>query len=224
MEEGWVIAEQVTGIDEAAAQILMAKIDAETAEPEETPIPTEEPIIETPIPTEEPIIETPVPTEEPVIEETPIPTEEPIIETPVPTEEPTIETPVPTEEPVQPTTQYAVTYNSRGGSTNNLRSQMDNSAATVLGEYADGELLLINEVVDDSWYNVTVVRDGMTGYMRNFLVSPISEAEAEKLLAGMEATPEPTEQPTNSRPSSRRSSPSSSRPRARRDDVPGVCP
>ena len=65
MEEGWVIAEQVTGIDEAAAQILMAKIDAETAEPEETPVPTEEPIIETPIPTEEPIIETPVPTEEP---------------------------------------------------------------------------------------------------------------------------------------------------------------
>ena len=68
MEDGWVIAEQVTGIDEAAAQILMAKIDAETAEPEETPVPTEEPIIETPIPTEEPIIEeTPIPTEEPMI-------------------------------------------------------------------------------------------------------------------------------------------------------------
>ena len=73
MEDGWVIAEQVTGMDEAAAQILMAKIDAETAEPEETPVPTEEPIIETPIPTEEPIIETPIPTEEPIIE-TPIPT------------------------------------------------------------------------------------------------------------------------------------------------------
>ena len=188
MEDGWVIAEQVTGIDEAAAQILMPKIDAEPAAPEETPVPTEEPIIEeTPIPTEEPIIEeTPIPTEEPIIEETPIPTEEPVIE----------ETPIPTEEPAQPTVQYAVTYNSRGGSTNNLRSQMDNSAATVLGEYADGELLLINEVVDDSWYNVTVVRDGMTGYMRNFLVSPISEVEAEKLLAGMEATPAPTEQPT----------------------------
>ena len=103
MEDGWVIAEQVTGIDEAAAQVLMAKIDAETAAPEETPIPTEEPIIEeTPIPTEEPIIEeTPIPTEEPIIEETPIPTEEPIIEeTPIPTEEPIIEeTPIPTEEP-----------------------------------------------------------------------------------------------------------------------------
>ena len=127
MEDGWVIAEQVTGMDEAAAQILMAKIDAETAAPEETPVPTEEPIIE----------ETPIPTEKPIIEETPIPTEEPVIE----------ETPIPTEEPAQPTVQYAVTYNSRGGSTNNLRSQMDNSAATVLGEYADGELLLINEVV-----------------------------------------------------------------------------
>ena len=67
MEDGWVIAEQVTGIDEAAAQVLMAKIDAETAAPEETPVPTEEPIIE----------ETPIPTEEPIIEETPIPTEEP---------------------------------------------------------------------------------------------------------------------------------------------------
>ncbi len=67
----------------------------------ETPVPTEEPIIEeTPIPTEEPIIEeTPIPTEEPIIEETPIPTEEPIIEeTPIPTEEPIIEeTPIPTE-------------------------------------------------------------------------------------------------------------------------------
>ncbi len=60
----------------------------------ETPVPTEEPIIEeTPIPTEEPVIEeTPIPTEEPIIEETPIPTEEPIIEeTPIPTEEPTAE-------------------------------------------------------------------------------------------------------------------------------------
>ena len=80
MEDGWVIAEQVTGIDEAAAQVLMAKIDAETAEPEGTPVPTEEPIIEeTPIPTEEPVIEeTPIPTEKPIIEETPIPTEEPL--------------------------------------------------------------------------------------------------------------------------------------------------
>ena len=59
MEDGWVIAEQVTGIDEAAAQVLMAKIDAETAEPEGTPVPTEEPIIETPVPTEEPRMSTP---------------------------------------------------------------------------------------------------------------------------------------------------------------------
>ncbi len=40
MEDGWVIAEQVTGIDEPPAQVLMAKIDAETAEPERTPAPT----------------------------------------------------------------------------------------------------------------------------------------------------------------------------------------
>ena len=129
--------------------------------------------------------ETPIPTEQPVIEETPIPTEQPVTE----------ETPVP-EEPAQPTTQYAVTYNSRGGNGNNLRSQMDSSASTVLGEYSDGVLLRINEVVDSSWYNVTVVRDGMTGYMRDFLVTPIADADAERLLAELEATPEPTLEPT----------------------------
>ena len=203
-EQGWVIAEQATGLDDDTAQILMAQIDAETAAPEETPIPTEEPVIEeTPIPTEEPVIEeTPIPTEEPVIEETPVPTEEPVIEeTPIPTEEPVIEeTPIPTEEPVQPTTQYAVTYNSRGGNGNNLRSQMDSSASSVLGEYPDGVLLRINEVVDNSWYNVTVVRDGMTGYMRDFLVSQIADADAERLLAELEATQEPTQQPAEETP------------------------
>ncbi len=103
---------------------------------------------------------------------------------------------------------------------------MDNSAAAPFtGEYADGELLLINGFVDDSWYNpVTVVRDGMTGYMRNFLVSPISEAEAEKLLAGMEATPNRRSSRRNSRRNSRPSSRRNSRLSSRRSSPSGSRP
>ncbi len=151
MEDGWVIAEQVTGIDEAAAQVLMAKIDAETAEPEGTPVPTEEPIIE----------ETPIPTEEPIIEETPIPTEEPIIETPIPTEEPIIEeTPIPTEEPTAEPTVELPLY----ATVNQPETMLffDANEWDTKGVLNPGDVLFVNSYVFDEsgrlWYGVADYR------------------------------------------------------------------
>ena len=113
-------------------------------------------------------------------------TEEPVVEPvePEQTEEPVVEPvePEQTEEPVvEPTTTYAVT-NNRNSNTNNLREAQDGSAA-IIQTYANDELVIVNSVSDDGlWYDVTVVRDGNRGYMRDYLLTQISEADALKRI------------------------------------------
>ena len=156
-------------------------------EPEQTEEPVVEPV--EPEQTEEPVVEPvePEQTEEPVVEPVePEQTEEPVVEPvePEQTEEPVVEPvePEQTEEPVvEPTTTYAVT-NNRNSNTNNLREAQDGSAA-IIQTYANDELVIVNSVSDDGlWYDVTVVRDGNRGYMRDYLLTQISEADALKRI------------------------------------------
>ena len=114
------------------------------------------------------------------------------------TEEPVVEPvePEQTEEPVvEPTTTYAVT-NNRNSNTNNLREAQDGSAA-IIQTYANDELVIVNGVSNDGiWYDVTVVRDGNRGYMRDYLLTQISEADALRRIEEINASqPEATEEP-----------------------------
>ena len=214
-DEYAVIADQMTAVDEETAQILMNQIDAnQPTEPEQTEEPvvepvepeqTEEPVVEPvePEQTEEPVVEPvePEQTEEPVVEPVePEQTEEPVVEPvePEQTEEPVVEPvePEQTEEPVvEPTTTYAVT-NNRNSNTNNLREAQDGSAA-IIQTYANDELVIVNGVSNDGiWYDVTVVRDGNRGYMRDYLLAQISEADALRRIEEINASqPEATEEP-----------------------------
>ena len=85
----------------------------------------------------------------------------------------------------QNTVRYAVTSN-RNNPTNNLRRQ-PSSRSGVVGEYANGELVIVGEPSDDyKWYEVTVVRDGAQGYMRDYLLTEISQADAQARLDELE--------------------------------------
>ena len=58
------------------------------------------------------------------------------------------------------------------------------SKADVVGVYENGELLIWDNPTDDGkWYPVTVVRDGAQGYMRDYLLTEISEADAQLRMA-----------------------------------------
>ena len=143
-------------------------------------------------PTQPPYVEsiTPEPTQEPVIEEiTPVPTEEPVVEEITP--EPTAET--------QRETFYAVT-NNQNSSVNNLRDGMGGS---VVAEISNGELAHVSEVAMDGsgkvWYAVKFMKNGETGYMRDYLLTRISDEDAQMILAAMkpqepeQSEPEQTE-------------------------------
>ena len=185
---GFIRAELTFAVSQEDAQ---AYVEEMLAAQQATPVPTEEPVIEeiTPEPTEEPVIEeiTPEPTQEPVIEEiTPEPTQEPVIEeiTPEPTQE------------AQSETFYAVT-NNQNSNVNNLRDGMGGS---VVAEISNGELAYVSEVAIDGegkvWYAVTFIKNGETGYMRDYLLTRISDEDAQMLIAAMQPTQAPTMEPT----------------------------
>lgn len=134
------------------------------------------------------------PTTEPTVEPTSEPVVEPIIPevTAEPTTEPTEE---PTPEPVQSSTFYAVTSN-QNSNVNNLRESVGGS---VLVEVGNGELMWVKESIIDGegkvWYAVDYVRGGVSGYMRDYLLTRISDEDAQVILAAM-ATPVPTAEAT----------------------------
>ena len=77
---------------------------------------------------------------------------------------------------------YAVTNNQKGNKTNNLRDAQSTNA-NLIQTYQNDELVIVNSVSDDGlWYDVTVVRDGNRGYMRDYLLTQISEADARKRI------------------------------------------
>ena len=77
---------------------------------------------------------------------------------------------------------YAVTNNQKGNKTNNLRDAQSTNA-NLIQTYQNDELVVVNSVSDDGlWYDVTVVRDGNRGYMRDYLLTQISEADALKRI------------------------------------------
>ena len=77
---------------------------------------------------------------------------------------------------------YAVTNNQKGNKTNNLRDAQSTNA-NLIQTYQNDELVIVNSVSDDGlWYDVTVVRDGNRGYMRDYLLTQISEADALKRI------------------------------------------
>ena len=96
---------------------------------------------------------------------------------------------------------YAVTNNQKGNKTNNLRDAQSTNA-NLIQTYQNDELVIVNSVSDDGlWYDVTVVRDGNRGYMRDYLLTQISEADALKRIdeinAGQTTPPsEETQTPT----------------------------
>ena len=96
---------------------------------------------------------------------------------------------------------YAVTNNQKGNKTNNLRDAQS-TKANLIQTYQNDELVIVNSVSDDGlWYDVTVVRDGNRGYMRDYLLTQISEADALKRIdeinAGQTTPPsEETQTPT----------------------------
>ena len=175
-----VIADQMAAVDANAAQILMDQIDAnqQPTEPEQT----DEPVVEPTEPeeTDEPVVEPTEPeqTDEPVVEPTePEQTDEPLVEPITPEEPEQTDEPTTPEESEQPTVTYAVTNNQKG-TTNNLREAQD-SKANIIKTYDNDELVIVNSISDDGlWYDVTVVRDGNRGYMRDYLLTQISEADA----------------------------------------------
>ena len=58
------------------------------------------------------------------------------------------------------------------------------SKAKVVGEYENDVLVIIGEPVEKGqWYPVTVVHDGAQGYMRDFLLTEIPEADAQERMA-----------------------------------------
>ena len=89
----------------------------------------------------------------------------------------------PESEPQAPAVRYAVTSNKNSNKISNLRAQAD-SKADIVGQYENGELLIWDNPTDDGkWYPVTVVRDGAQGYMRDYLLTEISEADAQLRMA-----------------------------------------
>jgi len=86
------------------------------------------------------------------------------------------------QEQQQPKVRYAVTSN-RNNPTSNLRAKA-NSKSDVVGVYENGELVIWDEPTKDGkWYPVTIVRDGAQGYMRDYLLTEISEADAQLRMA-----------------------------------------
>ncbi len=82
----------------------------------------------------------------------------------------------------QPAVRYAVTSN-KNNPTNNLRASAEGKGE-VVGVYDNGELVILGEPSEDGkWYPVTVVRDGVQGYMRDYLLTEISEADAQVRMA-----------------------------------------
>ena len=82
---------------------------------------------------------------------------------------------------------YAVTNNQKGNKTNNLRDAQS-TKANLIQTYQNDELVIVNSVSDDGlWYDVTVVRDGNRGYMRDYLLTQISEADALKRIGEINA-------------------------------------
>ena len=135
---------------------------------------------ETPVPTEEPVIEeTPIPTEEPIIEETPIPTEEPVIEeTPIPTEEPTAEPTV--ELPLYATVNQPETMLFFGANEWDAKGALN-----------PGDVLFVNGYVFDEsgrlWYEVADYRSMEDGWVIAEQVTGIDEAAAQVLMAKIDA-------------------------------------
>ena len=215
---GYVLSADTVELDEEAAFALMAQIDAEqTQEPateETSPPPTEtddgNAELITPPPTDEGGTEetsppptetddgnaeliTPPPTDEGDTEETsPPPTEtddgNAELITPPPTDEGGAEetSPPPTE------TVYAVT-NNKNSDINNLRDAVDGS---VVQEIPNGVLVVLGEGVTGQngnlWYPVTVVQSGVSGYMRDYLVTQITYEDAMNRLQDI-TTPDPVQ-------------------------------
>ncbi|MDO5300788.1 MAG: SH3 domain-containing protein, partial [Clostridia bacterium] len=88
------------------------------------------------------------------------------------------------EEAAQNTVVYAVTYNQRGGKSNALRDAVGGSQ---IAEYPDDVLVIRGDVETDSsgslWYPVQVVEDGNSGYMRDYVLVTITEADAQQRMA-----------------------------------------
>ena len=83
---------------------------------------------------------------------------------------------------------YAITSNRNGDQSNNLRQEPD-SKSGIVNVYANGELVIWGEPTGDGkWYPVTVVRDGAKGYMRDYLLTEISEADAKSRMADILAS------------------------------------
>ncbi|MEE0696873.1 MAG: hypothetical protein U0M53_01255, partial [Oscillospiraceae bacterium] len=109
----------------------------------------------------------------------------------------------PETEPEQPETEpqtaYAVT-NNKNSDTNNLRDAVNGS---VLSEVPNGVLLELGESTTDEggnlWYAVTVVESGLSGYMRDYLVTQITYEDAQSRLEamgqGQTGEPEQPEEP-----------------------------
>ena len=79
---------------------------------------------------------------------------------------------------------YAVT-NNKNSDTNNLRAE-PRSKAGVVGEYPNDVLVIVGEAVEDGkWYPVTVVHDGVQGYMRDYLLTEIPLSDAQERMAAI---------------------------------------
>ena len=113
---------------------------------------------------------------------------------------------------------YAVTNNQKGNKTNNLRDAQS-TKANLIQTYQNDELVIVNSVSDDGlWYDVTVVRDGNRGYMRDYLLTQISEADALKRIDEINAAATPPTRRRRPRRARRRRPRRAKRHRPRRDE------
>ncbi len=81
-----------------------------------------------------------------------------------------------------PAVNYAVT-NNHNGNVNTLRDAPDGNK---VGEYPNDVLVIFGEPEQDGkWYPVTVVEDNAQGYMRDYLLTQISQTDAESRLAAI---------------------------------------
>ncbi|MCL2544911.1 MAG: procyclic acidic repetitive family protein, partial [Clostridia bacterium] len=179
--EGWVPADNLTRIDEAAAEpYLQARV---------TPPPTAGPPTEAPPqPTPEPPPEQATPTPEPVVTPTPSPEPTPRVEYPAPTQE-------------GPVDRYGFT-NNVGVNVRREPRQSANSADTL----TKGTNVWIHELVvntaGEQWYRVTAMREngsrGNSGYIMASLVSLMNDQEQAAYIDAVSPNTPPTHEPTPS--------------------------
>ena len=99
-------------------------------------------------------------------------------------------------QPEEPTHTWAVTDNSRGGTSNNVRSA-PGTKASVVTTLQNGILVQVGDAESykgQVWYPVTIPETGEQGYMRDYLLRFLTETEAEAMLVALSQPETPIEE------------------------------